>query len=227
MSITIHRELEQGTDEWLQARCGLLTASVIGKLITPATLKVADNDTSRGVVLTLAAERITGHVDPIHPTFDMQRGTDDEPYARAAYAENHAPVEEVGLITLDTDEYRLGYSPDGLVGNDGLIEIKSRRPKEQLIAFLSNRVPPANMAQLQAGLFITGRQWIDYVSYSAGLPLYVKRVYPDPAWHNAIHAAAIAFETNITDVINRYTAASSDAPATERRPQFEEVTLKL
>lgn len=225
MTLTIFKELEQGSDEWLEARRGILTASVVGKLITPSTLKTADNDTSRGVVLTLAAERITGHVDYVHPTFDMQRGTDDEPVARAVYAEHYAPVEEVGFIRLDADDYTLGFSPDGLVGDDGLIEIKSRRPQGQLIAFLSDKVPTANMAQLQAGMLITGRKWIDYVSFSAGLPLYVKRVYPDPDWQNAIITAARDFETNIVDTIRRYETRSHGQPATERRPELEEIRI--
>ena len=78
MSITIYDHLEQHTDEWFEARRGILTASVIGKLITP-TLKTAANDTSRGLTLTLAAERITGHVEHVYPSFDMMRGTEDEP----------------------------------------------------------------------------------------------------------------------------------------------------
>lgn len=222
--LTFYPDLEQGSQAWLDARCGLLTASVIGKLLTP-TLKVSDNETSRGLTLTLAAERITGHVEYVHPTFDMQRGTDDEPFARALYAEHHAPVKEIGFATLQGDGYKIGYSPDGLVGEDGLIECKSRQPKGQLIAILSDRPPTTNMAQMQAGMFVTGRAWCDYISYSAGLPLFVKRVHADPNWFAAIEAAAIAFETNVTDVIARYTNASRFMPATERRPELDEIRI--
>jgi hypothetical protein len=74
MTITEYTELEQGSDEWLQARCGLVTASVVGKLVTP-TLKTALNDTSRALTITLAAERITGHVDPTYVSANMERGT--------------------------------------------------------------------------------------------------------------------------------------------------------
>ena len=104
MSLEIFPELEQGSPEWLAARCGLLTASTIGKLITPK-LQVADNETSRGLTLTLAAERITGHVEYVHPTFDMQRGTDEEPIARAVYAEHFGPVEEIGFLTCEFDGF--------------------------------------------------------------------------------------------------------------------------
>lgn len=223
--VTVHTypHLLQGSDEWLEARRGILTASVIGKIITPSTLKPADNDTSRGVIMTLAAERITGHVEYVYPSFDMQRGTDDEPFAREKYGEHYAPVAEVGFIVRHEDWYEIGYSPDGLVGDDGLIEIKSRKPAEQIKTFLADRVPAYNVAQLQAGLFITGRQWIDYVSYSAGLPLFVKRVYPDPAWHAAIEATAERFELEVQRVVSAFETRSAGYPATERRPELDEI----
>jgi hypothetical protein len=222
MTLTVHTNLEQGSDEWLQARCGIITASVIGKLITP-TLKVADNDTSRGVTLTLAAERITGHVEYVHPTFDMQRGTEDEPYARDVYAEHYAAVEEVGFVTVERDGYKIGYSPDGLVGDDGLIEIKSRKPHVHLGTMFTDKAPAANMAQLQTGLFVTGRKWIDYVSFSAGLPLYVKRVHPNDAWFTAITEAARTFEVNVARIVNDYNTLAVDLHPTERRPEIEEI----
>lgn len=227
MTLTTYTNLEQGSDEWLAARCGLLTASTIGKLITTTTLKVADNETSRGLTMTLAAERITGHVDFVYPTADMQRGTDDEPFARDIYAANFAPVEQVGFMVRDFGAYRIGFSPDGLVGADGLIEIKSRRPKEHLKTVLKGLPPLENMAQLHAGLLVSGRSFIDYVSYSAGLPLWVKRFYPDQRWTDAIHAAAETFEINVTNIVNNFTNATEGLPTTERRPDYEEVTLKL
>lgn len=224
MSLHYYRDLVQGSGEWLDARRGLVTASTIGKLITP-TLKLANNDTSRGLLLTLAAERITGHVDYVHPTWDMQRGTDDEPYAREAYREHYGPVDEVGFITYTNNRYTLGYSPDGLVGDDGLIEIKSRRPNTQIAAFLNGAVPAANMAQLQAGMFVTGRKWCEYISYSAGLPLFVKRVEADPAWFAVIDEAASAAESAITHTIANFASAAAGAPATERRPEIEEIRI--
>lgn len=225
MSIQIYRDVEQGTEEWLEARRGLVTASIIGKLVTPSTLKPADNETSRGLILTLAAERITGRVEYVHPTHDMQRGTDDEPWARIAYAEHHAPVEEVGFITRETNGVRIGYSPDGLVGETGLIEIKSRKPREQIRTFLEDRVPGYHIAQLQAGLYVTGREWIDFVSYSAGLPLFVKRVYPSDAWHTAIERTATQVEEAINNIINNFTNAADGAPTTEYRAELEDIRI--
>lgn len=270
--ITFYDGLEQGSQEWIDARCGLITASTVGALVTqksrdaltvscpkceaaafspcmsaarktptpiktvhderstivagmPKVLDVADNDTSRGLTLTLAAERITGHVDYVHPSWDMQRGTEDEPFARDAYEANVAPVRQVGFIVREHNGVRFGYSPDGLVGEDGLIEIKSRRPKEHLATVLSGRSPAYNIAQMQAGMLITGRSWCDYISFSAGLPLWVNRVEADPCWFKAIEAAVTEFEINVTNIVNNFTTATEGLPMTERRASIEEITF--
>src|SRR3546814_6264736 len=101
--------------------------------------------------------------------------------------------------------------------------IKSRRPQGQLIAILSDRVPTSNLAQIQCGMVVAGRKWCDYVSYSAGLPLYVKRVWFDPDWFAAIEAAATAFEVNVTDTINRYTTRTQGLAPTDRRPDLADL----
>ena len=215
MSLKFYRDLIQGTDEWHAARCGMVTASVAGKLLT-STLKVADNESSRGVVLTLAAERITGYVDPTYCGSSMERGHEDEPYARDAYSEHHAPVEELGFMVRDDWGFSLGYSPDGLVCDDGLIECKSRLQKVHLQTIIEDRVPAENLAQLQCGLLVSARDWIDYVSFCGGMPLYVKRVYPDPTWFAAILAAVETFEANVADILARYHEVVAGLPATER-----------
>ena len=218
MSTHIFASLEQGSPEWLAERCGIVTASVIGGLITTKTLKIAANDTSRALIATLAAQRITRHVEPIQASRDMERGTLDEPYAREIYAEHYAPVEEIGFMTREDDGwgFKLGYSPDGLVGDNGLIEIKSRNQKKQLQTILADEVPAENMAQLQTGLFVSGREWIDYNSYCGGMPMWTKRVEPDDKWFEAILAAASEAEELIQASIKTYEWAVEGLPATER-----------
>lgn len=225
--MTLHAldNIEQGSDEWLAARCGIVTASTVGKLLTP-TLKVADNDTSRGLTATLAAERITGWVEETAVTNDMWRGIQCEPIARDLYSEHFAEVDEIGFLRLDGDGWTLGYSPDGLVGDDGLLEIKSPRAKTHLNTILSDEVPAHYMPQLQAGLLVSDRAWIDFVSFHAGMPLYRKRVEPDPAWHAAIEAACQMFEVNVKQIELSYLAATANLPATERI-DFNTVELKL
>jgi hypothetical protein len=119
----------------------------------------------------------------------MLRGIEDEPRAVEVYSEHFAPVTTVGFMVRDDWGFSIGYSPDGLVGDDGLIEVKSRRAKKHLTTILADEVPVENMAQLQCGLLVSGREWIDYVSYCGGMPLYVKRVEPDQRWFDAITAA--------------------------------------
>lgn len=212
----VYTDLVQGSDEWLEARRGIVTASTVGQLITYKTIKPASNDYSRALTAELAAERITGWTEPPYVSHDMLRGTLDEPVARAVYAQHYAPVTECGFMVRDFGDYKIGFSPDGLVGDDGLLEIKSRRPKAQLATVLADEVPAANMAQLQAGLLVSGRDWIDYVSFAGGLPLYVKRVYPDQRWFDAIREAVATFEQTVTQMVATYTERTTGLPATER-----------
>lgn len=224
MSLKTYPDLEQGSDEWLEARRGILTASVIGQLITP-TLKVANNDTTRGLLATLVAERITGWIEPVYVSDDMFRGRMDEPLARELYRENYAPVREYGFMTREIGGTTVGYSPDGVIGGDGLIEIKSRKPKKHLQTILSGEVPAENMAQLQCGLLISGRQWIDYVSYCGGMPMWVKRVESDLAWFEVIFEAASTFEANAALMVAEYAARTAGLPPTTRIEYFPEARI--
>ncbi len=221
MTLTIHPDLVQGSDEWHNQRRGIVTASVVGKLITPKTIRPADNPEARGLTMLLAAERITGWTEPTYINDDMLRGLDDEPRARQKYAEHYAPVTQVGFMTEDKWGWKLGFSPDGLVGTDGLIEVKSRRSKTQLATILADEVPLENVAQLQCGLLVSGREWIDYVSYCGGMPMYVKRVLPEQKWFDAITEAVTTFEDNVAEMIHVYRDSIAGLHATERTIEQE------
>lgn len=217
MALTIFdaADIPQGSDTWLEARAGILTASTIGQLITAKTIKPAMNDRSRGLCQTLIAERITGHVEPVFPNRAMTRGTLLEPEARRIYAEQSGQdVTEVGFARLDTDTYTLGSSPDGLVGDDGGIEIKSPSQKVHVTTVLSGAIPDYNRAQVQAFLHVTGREWCDFISYLPGEPLYIIRDFPDPRWQNAIVSAAEQFEETARNAVARYETATHGLPAT-------------
>jgi putative phage-type endonuclease len=220
MTLIVHPELEQRSEEWYAVRRGLVTASAVGQLLT-ATLKVANNDSARGLTALLVTERITGWTEPTFISADMWRGIDHEPLARGYYAEHHAPVREVGFMTEDRWGFTIGYSPDGLVGDNGLIEIKCPRAKGHVQTILADKVPDAYMAQCQTALLVSGRDWLDYVSFSAGLPLFVKRVEPDPVWHNAIRDAVDAFECRAALMLAAYRNATRGLPATERVVELE------
>ena len=225
MSLIILENVEQRSDEWYAARLGIPTASSVGKLLTP-TLKVASNDTARGYIASLVAERITGTVEPTFTSDDMMRGILHEPLARDRYAEaNDVEVTEVGFMVRQEDGWTLGASPDGLVGDDGGVEIKCPRAKGHVLTILNDQVPSVYMAQLQGSLLVSGRKWWDYVSFCAGLPLYVTRVYPDPAWQEAITEACRAFETTARQMVADYDALAPTMPATERVADFDDISL--
>lgn len=227
MTLIEYNNIEQGSDEWHDARRGIVTASTVGQLITPRTIKPASNDTSRALTMLLVAERITGYTDPTYTSDDMMRGHMDEPIARGLYSEHYGQVTETGFMVRSEPGWKLGFSPDGLVGDDGLLEIKSRRSKAQIATVLANEVPLANRAQLQAGLLVTGRKWIDYVSFCGGLPLYIERVFPDERWFEAIIAAVTTFESEAAEMADQYLARTAGMPATERIDYFQEARLTL
>jgi hypothetical protein len=277
MTLHEYRDVLQRSPEWFELRCGLVTASTIGALITAAApgadayecpecaappaepcislrggtpiktmhsgrttaaadaaataepvLRVADNDTSRALIHTLAAERIRRAGEDTPMTSDMWRGVDSEPYAREAY-ERHAGVEvvEIGFQIRDLDGARIGYSPDGLVGDDGCIEIKAPRAKTHVATVLADDVPAQYVPQLQAALFVSGRAWCDFISFAGGLHLFPKRVYPDASWQAVIRDAVLTAEARITDLTSRYAKAVEGLPLTEPIPDYNEVELKL
>lgn len=188
--------VDQGTDQWFDLRRGILTASEMKLIITP-TLKIADNDKTRQHVYELAAQRISGYTEPHYIGDEMLRGYEDEIYAREAYAKHFTPVTSVGFITNDKWGFTIGYSPDFLVGADGQGECKSRRQKYQIETIINDEMPGEYAIQVQTGLLVTERAWCDFLSYSGGLPMFVKRIYPDPAVQTAIIAAAQDFHTKL------------------------------
>jgi putative phage-type endonuclease len=221
---TFHFDIEQGTDDWHALRRGVITASAIGKLLT-ATGKPASNDTSRAQLYQLLAERITGESDPGFYNDDMARGHLLEPLARNLYAKHFDPVDECGFVTLTTSAGVIGYSPDGLVGDDGLIEIKCPRPKTHLKSLLTGDVPSEYVYQVQTGLLVTGRRWCDYISYAPGLPLFVQRCGPELAVHEQILAAHDAAEQQLAQLIADYQAAAEKYPATEPIQPEQEIVI--
>lgn len=208
--LRFYPELIQGSDEWHAARCGLLTASEMKLIVTP-TLKVAANEKERTHLYELLAQRISGYVEPTYIGDDMLRGHEDEVEARILYAKNIAPVEECGIITNDRFGFTLGYSPDGLVGEDGQIECKSRRQKYQIQTIIENvagqTVPDDYLIHVQAGLLVSEREWCDFISYSGGHPMVVIRAHPIPEVQEAIFEAASAFEKRLSQKLEKYREA--------------------
>ena len=205
--ITYRPDIVQGSDEWRAARCGLLTASEMKLIITP-TLKIASNDKERSHLYELLAQRITKYVEPSYISDSMLRGMDDEVEAVVQYGKSYAKVQPVGFVTNDKWGFTIGYSPDGLVGEDGQVECKSRSQKYQvqtLCDYVSvDGIDPDFMIQAQTGLLVSERKWCDLVSYCGGLQMATVRVLPDEKIQSAIVSAAEAFEKRLVEKMAKY-----------------------
>ena len=219
MTITYYPELIQGTQEWLDQRRGLLTASEMKLIITPKKLEYAQNEKEKAHLYELAAQRINQYVEPTYIGDDMLRGQDDESYARETYHEKYDPVEMVGFVTNDEFGFMLGYSPDGLVGDDGQIECKSRKQKYQMETISTGIVPEEYIIQLQTGLLVSKRAWCDFISYCGGMPMFVKRVYPDAKIQDAIVTVAAKFHEKMKAIIDGYPEKIKTLIPTKRIPR--------
>jgi hypothetical protein len=216
MTITYHKEMIQGDQDWIDARCGMLTASEMKLLVTP-TFKIAANDKERAHFYELLAQRVTRHVEPRYVSDDMLRGREDEIDALDAYAKAYAPVEAVGFVTNNKWGFTLGYSPDSLVGDDGQVECKSRNQKLQvrtLVDYVAHdAIDPDFMIQVQTGLLVTDRAWCDLVSYCGGLPMATVRVFPNPKQQDVIIEAATEFEKRLALALVSYEAITKHSKA--------------
>lgn len=195
----IYTEIEQGTPEWLELRKGIITSTVVKSLITP-TFKLAENDKTRKAIWKLASERITGHLEDSFCSSDMERGHFEEPLARDLYG----GAVEVGFITNKIGGVTVGYSPDGLVGHNGLIEIKSAKQSIQVERIVSGIVPVEHLPQIHYGILVSGRDWCDFISYSNGMPMQVIRVEKDLKIQDVLIKAIQIAETKIQNVIAEF-----------------------
>jgi len=223
--IKYHYNIEQGTPEWHDLRRGVLTSTAIKTLITP-TGKLADNDKTRAHVYEVAAQRITGRTEENYMSFEMMRGHTEEILSRNLYGKHYAPVTECGFVTEDKLGFIVGYSPDGLVGENGLIEIKSAKAKIQVQRITGGVMPTEHFAQVQTGLWVTGRKWCDFISYSNGMKMQVIRVEVDEDYHELIEQAAKEFEDKVAGVIEAYNKNSKEFHLAEYiEPITDEITL--
>jgi putative phage-type endonuclease len=198
-------EIEQRTEEWFAARLGKVTASRVADVI--AKTKTGYSTSRDNYMAQLVVERLTFTKQESYTNAAMQWGTDTEPFARAAYeATQGVMVEEVGFVRHPTIEWA-GASPDGLVGDDGCIEIKCPNTLTMIETLLSQKVPGKYFAQMQFQLACTGRKWCDYVVFDPRMPakaqLFVKRVDRDDAYIAEIEAEIVKFLAEVDSQVNQ------------------------
>ena len=176
--------MEQRTDEWFSARAGKVTASRVADLM--ARTKSGYSASRENYMAQLVVERFTGGQGESFTNAAMQWGTEQEPFARAAYeAREGVFVDEVGFVPHPTIE-GAGASPDGLVGDDGLVEIKCPNTATMIDTLINETVPGKYYTQMQMQMACTGRKWCDYVVFDPRMPvnaqLFVKRVERDDTY---------------------------------------------
>lgn len=190
--------MPQGSDEWFEVRRGIVTASEFGTLLMQGR-GGGDSKTRRTYMLKLMGERLTG--DPMYRyTNDhMERGHDQEPAARELYAfQTDLEPQAVGFIKNGS----VGCSPDSIVGDKGMVEIKTKLAHLHLDVLLGDAVPNEHMAQIQGQLWVAEREWCDFVSYCPKLPLFVKRVHRDEAFIERIAKAVDLFERELVTLMD-------------------------
>lgn len=173
----------QGSQEWLQSRVGVVTASRFADVM--ATIKSGEAAARYNYKAEIVAERLTGAPAPNFVSAPMQWGTDHEPEARKIYeAIKGVTVEETGLVKHDT--LPVGASTDGLVDEDGCIEIKCPNTATHIQTLLSGKAPKQYMAQMQGSMWLNNRQYCDFVSYDPRLndrlAIFIIRVPRDDAY---------------------------------------------
>lgn len=176
--------MEQRTEEWFSARAGKVTASRVADLM--ARTKSGYSASRENYMAQLVVERFTGGQGESFTNAAMQWGTEQEPFARAAYeAREGVFVDEVGFVPHPTIE-GAGASPDGLVGDDGLVEIKCPNTATMIDTLINETVPGKYYTQMQMQMACTGRKWCDYVVFDPRMPvnaqLFVKRVERDETY---------------------------------------------
>lgn len=192
-------ECQQGTPEWLAARCGKPTASCFDKIVTT---KGASSTQRTKYMYQLAGERIAGKPEESYQSAAMQRGTEMEEEARRYYEfTKQCDVTQVGFCVSECKRY--GASPDGLVGDEGLLEIKCPSLAVHVGYLLEGKLPTEYFQQTQGQLFVTGRLWSDFISYYPGIKPLIIRVTPDVVFHKSLEAELNSFCGELDQIIKR------------------------
>lgn len=191
---------DQGSEDWFASRAGIPTASEFSTILAKGR-GGGESVTRRKYLYTLAAERIAGP-SPFdrYSNSHTDRGHEYESEARDMYSlltDNE--VQQVGFMRRGD----AGYSPDGLIGEAGLWEAKTKLYHLHIECLLKDEVPSEHIAQCQGGLWVSQREWLDFCSYSPGLPLFVKRVYRDETYIARLKVGVEQFNSELADLVER------------------------
>ena len=192
----------QGSVEWFQARAGIPTASEFATVMAKG-----EGKTRRKYLLTLLGERMTGEVAESYSNQHMERGKAMEAEARDLYLFRTGAEARLAGVFVN-DDIGAGASPDSVIGDDGLLEIKTALPHIQLERLLKGGLPAEHKAQVQGQLLITGRKWVDFVSYWPRLPPHIVRVERDEPYIATIKQELDAFNGELSALLERFAEAA-------------------
>ena len=203
----------QGTPEWKAARAGKFTASRIADLI--AKTKSGPAASRKNYLAELLIERMTGEPTDHFVSKEMMWGTEHEPEARSIYEFDHDLVQQVGLVLHPVHDFA-GASPDGLVGNDGGIEIKCPNTATHIETLKSRKVPARYFAQIQWCMACCEREWWDFVSYDPRmrdprLVMYVERIPRDEAFIADVTAEVERAESELNNMIEELAELAAES----------------
>lgn len=199
---------DQGTPEWIESRLGVVTASEMHNVMAQPRKGETTSKTRATYMRRLASEIISGEPCSIFEGNAYTRhGHETEPKARELYTIGSAlPVSQVGFLRRG----RIGCSPDALVGEpdprvvaDGGAEIKCKRGDIHIEVLLTGVVPIEHQKQIQTSMYVTGREWWDFVCYTKGLPLFVQRVHRDEAMIGRIIEDSDAFIEELDELVTK------------------------
>jgi hypothetical protein len=199
-------DVVQGTEQWFRARAGMPTASEF------ATVMAKGKDggkslTRKTYMLKLAGEILTGEPMEQYTNIHMERGKIMEDEARDLYCfTTDAEVQRVGFIVNGPK----GCSPDSLIGDKGMVEIKTQLPHLLIDTLLKNDFPPEHKAQCQGALWVAEREWIDIAVYWPKLPMFMKRAYRDETYISQLSQAVDQFNAELAEIVERMRAYSRE-----------------
>lgn len=192
-------DVQQGSSEWVQARCGVPTASCFDMIITS---KGEPSKQRQKYLYKLAGEKVIGLAEETYKNEVMLRGTDLEEEARKFYQlVTDTLVSTVGFCL--SDDLKCGSSPDGLVEESGGIEIKCPSLAVHVGYLIDNKLPCDYYQQVQGNLLVTGRKWWDFVSYYPGIKPLIVRVEPDHKFQTALKNELNAFAQELDEVVKK------------------------
>ncbi len=190
-------DVEQGSDDWLRARMGLPTASEFSTILARGR-SGGESKTRRTYMLKLAGEILTGEPMESYSNHHMERGKEMEAEARNLYAFLiEGDLKRVGFIQNGPK----GCSPDALIGEKGMLEIKTALPHVLIDLHTRNDFPPEHFAQCQGALWVAEREWIDIAVYWPKLPLFVHRAYRNEDFIKTLSAGIDDFNTELSQTV--------------------------